>query len=157
MKRVFSAVYGYLRDTDKLYYALCLSCTALSVVLLLGMYEAGFFTRMRLVYTQLLAAGIGLLGAVIDLTVEAMKKALISAFEQVYGLPSLPFPVEELDGDKTAALAARNASFDWRLGRNIPFHWQGECRFPWGGIELIDQFPEAGILHLPLLCGHQQR
>ena len=65
MKRVFSAVYGYLRDTDKLYYALCLSCTALSVVLLLGMYEAGFFTRMRLVYTQLLAAGIGLLGAVI--------------------------------------------------------------------------------------------
>lgn len=71
-----------------------------------------------------------------ELTVEAMKEALVSAFEQVYGLPSQPFPVEDLNGDKTAALAARNASFDWRLGRNIPFDWQGECRFPWGGIEL---------------------
>lgn len=55
-----------------------------------------------------------------DLTVEAMKKALISAFEQVYGLPSLPFPVEELDGDKTAALGRPERSFDWRLGRNTP-------------------------------------
>lgn len=70
------------------------------------------------------------------LTVDAVKSALVAAFQQVYGLPAQPFPVERLDGAETAALAARNASFDWRLGRKIPFDWQGECRFPWGGVEL---------------------
>lgn len=70
------------------------------------------------------------------LTVDRMKDALVAALEQVYGLPSQPFPMEMLDSAETAALTAHNASFDWRLGRNIPFNWQEEHRFPWGGIEL---------------------
>ena len=85
-----------------------------------------------------------------EITVDGMKQALIQGFEQVYGLPSSPFPIETLNRGEVEELTRRNASFDWRLGRRIPFDWKVEKRFPWGGIELQFQVDTGRVLQAAL-------
>lgn len=34
------------------------------------------------------------------------------------------------------ALYQRNRTWAWQLGKGAPFSWEGETRFPWGGITL---------------------
>ncbi len=76
-----------------------------------------------------------------DLTVEMLAEALEAAFSRVYGGQALPAPPPE--PETVAALAARNASWEWNYGRDLPFTLDCRGRFPWGGVQLLLQI-EAG-------------
>lgn len=70
------------------------------------------------------------------LTVEDMAQAMARAFSQVYGLPWEPLAPEELDGGVLAELEARNRSWEWNYGRQLPFTFACQGRFSWGGVQL---------------------
>lgn len=77
------------------------------------------------------------------LTLDALKTALVKALGAVYGAEPSVLPPERVDVGKVAAGREKFAAWDWLYGRPIPFTWEGEARFPWGGIQL--QFSvEAG-------------
>ena len=80
------------------------------------------------------------------LTIDALKKALVDAFEEVYGRKSEPRPLTEADKKRVAELKTVYESWDWRFGQSLPFTWRAEGRFPWGGVEL-QLIVEAGIIH----------
>ena len=81
-----------------------------------------------------------------ELTVEALQQAMIEAFEEVYGGISQPFPAERLDQKDIRRLEEKYASWDWRLGRKLPFTAEYSDRFAWGGLTL--QFcVESGVIH----------
>lgn len=70
------------------------------------------------------------------LTVEAMKKALVAAFEQVYGEQALYLPPERIPAEEKKAAAARFGSWEWLYGRRIPFNFETSGRFDWGEVWL---------------------
>lgn len=65
MKFIFVSIYNYIKNTDKLFYGLCLTCAGLSISFLLGMYNSGLFTNFRVVETQIIAAVLGLFCTII--------------------------------------------------------------------------------------------
>ncbi|MBT9777973.1 lipoate--protein ligase [Clostridium sp. MCC353] len=75
-----------------------------------------------------------LIAHVPDITVERMKQALIDAFEQVYGKPAAYLPEERLDKMELRRNYEKFSSWDWNYGRKIPFQYEVNKRFPWGGI-----------------------
>ncbi len=78
-----------------------------------------------------------------ELTIPLLRDALIAALGKVYGAMPEKLPAPRIDGEKVAEGKAKFSAWDWILGRPIPFTWEGEARFPWGGIQL--QFSvEAG-------------
>ena len=77
------------------------------------------------------------------LTLDLLKGALVKALGDVYGAQPEELSPERIDATKIAAGREKFAAWDWIYGRPIPFTWEGEARFPWGGIQL--QFSvEAG-------------
>ena len=78
-----------------------------------------------------------------DLTVETMKQNMIRAFEAVYGLQASPMPLS--DRDQLADLTRRNGSWEHLFGTPLPFTFQCEARFPWGGIQL-DLDAKGGVI-----------
>jgi len=70
------------------------------------------------------------------ITVGALKKALVDAFEGVYGHRSATRPLTEADEKRVAELKTVYESWDWRFGQSLPFTWRSEGRFAWGGVEL---------------------
>lgn len=70
------------------------------------------------------------------LTVDGLKKALVSAFESVYGLKSAPRVLTEADRQRVAELREHYSSWAWRYGQRLPFTCRAEGRFPWGGVEI---------------------
>ncbi len=78
-----------------------------------------------------------------SLTMDALKEALVKALGDVYGAQPQVLPPERINEATVAAGREKFAAWDWIFGRPIPFTWEGEARFPWGGIQL--QFSvEAG-------------
>ena len=71
-----------------------------------------------------------------DITVETMKQRLEAAFEKVYGGPVEKLREEDLDQKALEALEEKYASFQWRLGKKIPFDKEISGRFPWGGVKI---------------------
>ena len=69
-----------------------------------------------------------------DLTIEAMKVYMISAFEKVYGLSTAPFEIA--DNSEISALAEKYASWEYLYAPSLPFTFSCEGTFPWGSIEL---------------------
>ena len=80
-----------------------------------------------------------------DITVAGMKAALAEAFSKVYGLPAETIPGTELDKAVIDDLKKRNSNWDWLYGQKVPFTFQWEARFPWGGIQ-VDLQVENGIV-----------
>ena len=78
-----------------------------------------------------------------DLTVETMKQNMIRAFEAVYGLQASPMTLS--DRDQLAELTRRNGSWEHLFGTPLPFTFQCEARFPWGGIQL-DLDAKGGVI-----------
>lgn len=68
------------------------------------------------------------------ITIEKLKTAMAQAFSQVYGLPL--GIITELDGKSVDAIYRRNRSWEWNYGQKLPFTFQCEGRFSWGGIQL---------------------
>lgn len=71
-----------------------------------------------------------------DITVEEMKQALVKAFSLVYGLPAARMEEDSLPETEIKRLTEKFASWQWKYGRRIPFEYEMERRFPWGGIQM---------------------
>lgn len=69
-----------------------------------------------------------------ELTVESMEKAMISAFERVYGSTAVPLSRSNLDLLQLEQRRARFAAWDWNYGANRPFTFSCSEKFPWGEI-----------------------
>ena len=63
-RRLFVAVGGYIRATDRYLWAIALTLSGISVLLLLGLLNTGYATRTQLA-TQLIAACMGITAAII--------------------------------------------------------------------------------------------
>ncbi len=64
MKKIGKFIGRFLQNTDKLIWVVALGLSTLSVLLLTGIYEAGY-VQLRTVQVQAIAVGIGVAGAVI--------------------------------------------------------------------------------------------
>jgi lipoate-protein ligase A len=80
-----------------------------------------------------------------DLTIEAMRQSLLTAFQNVYGLPPEEIPERELSNSRVTELYSRNISWEWNFGRRLPFSFQCSERFSWGELELQLQVDEGRI------------
>lgn len=80
-----------------------------------------------------------------ELTIDVMKRHMARAFETVYSLNAREIAAEELPGDVIAALREKNAGWQWLYGAKLPFTFQCEERFPWGGLQLQLQVEEGVI------------
>ncbi|MDR0897669.1 MAG: lipoate--protein ligase [Oscillospiraceae bacterium] len=68
-------------------------------------------------------------------TIDAMREAMGRAFAAAYGAAT-PEDADALDIPGSAALAERNATWDWNYGAAPSFDIALEHRFDWGGVEL---------------------
>ena len=80
-----------------------------------------------------------------DLTLEALKKALREAFEEVYGLTSNECKMEDLDQKEIEMRTKHFSSWDWRYGRKIDFQYEISKRFPWGQMNIQFQVDKGKI------------
>ena len=70
-----------------------------------------------------------------DMTIEGLKQALERAFIATYG-PAETLEASDLAGERLTELERRYDSWDFRLGKALPFDATLEHRFPWGGVTL---------------------
>ena len=80
-----------------------------------------------------------------DLTVEGLKKALITAFGEVYALPAEPLEPDYPTEDALRELTARYRSWEWNFGQRMPIDLACEERFPWGEVRL-ELRVESGVI-----------
>ena len=80
-----------------------------------------------------------------EISIPGLKAALRDAFEAVYGLNTQVIRPEELDAEAIAALTARNRSWEWNYGQRLPFSFQCEGRFDWGGVQLAFQVEHGTV------------
>lgn len=71
-----------------------------------------------------------------DITIPKLKTAMAEAFAGVYGLPLGRIQEDALDKPCIDSLRQRNGSWEWLYGQKIPFTFEWEDRFPWGGIQI---------------------
>ena len=71
-----------------------------------------------------------------QMTVDGMKERLVNAFSGVYGLPVERIEPEEMDNRELASFREQLSSWEWLYGKKLPFTFQAEQRFPWGGVQL---------------------
>ena len=69
------------------------------------------------------------------LTIPALTEALERAFAAEYG-PAEVLPIAKLDPERLARLEREYDSWDFRLGKALPFDVTLERRFDWGGVTL---------------------
>lgn len=75
-----------------------------------------------------------------DITIEAMKAALVEAFAEIYG-----GPVEKIEVSPDPGLEARYRSWEWNYGQKLPFTVQWEDRLSFGCIR-IEAKVENGVI-----------
>ena len=80
-----------------------------------------------------------------SITIEGLADALKRAFVQEYG-PAGALAVADLDRDKLAALEEQYASWDFRMGRALPFDATLDTRFAWGGVTLELSLREGTVV-----------
>ena len=79
-----------------------------------------------------------------NITIESLIPALKEAFTEEYG-PSDEMAMSEIAGDKLRALEEKYGSWDFRMGRALPFDVTLENRFVWGGITMDLSLKEGVI------------
>ena len=80
-----------------------------------------------------------------EMTIEALQNALIEAFGEVYGVTPVKLPTERINQIQIEQAAEKFTSWEWRLGRKLPFTAEYSNRFEWGDLTL--QFcVEGGII-----------
>lgn len=80
-----------------------------------------------------------------DLTVDRMKNALADAFSLVYGLEAVRMDDSGLPAGEIRSLTEKFESWQWKYGRKIPFEYEMERRFPWGGIQMQFHVDEGTV------------
>ena len=78
------------------------------------------------------------------IAVSDLKKALVNAFESVYGLESKPLVLA--DEAPISELRETYESWTWRFGQRLPFTFRTEGRFAWGGVEVQLRIDQGVIL-----------
>lgn len=81
------------------------------------------------------------------ITVEDVKEKLIKAFTEEYGGSGEVVNADDLAREEYQSLIERNASWDWRYGRDMKFDASFEKRFDWGEVQI----------HLNLKDGHVEK
>ena len=71
-----------------------------------------------------------------DTTIELLSQKLAEAFGQVYGLTYEEIGLTEQDKAAIQPLFEKYSSWEWRLGREIPFTFECGERFPWGSVQI---------------------
>ena len=71
-----------------------------------------------------------------DITVEKMQKAMVAAFEKVYGFTAEMMKKDQLDATVIDTLYARNHSWEWNYGQKLPCTFSCGDRFAWGEVEI---------------------
>jgi len=71
-----------------------------------------------------------------EMTITSLQNALIKAFGEVYGGEPVQFPGERLNQAEVDKAAEKFASWEWRLGRKLPFTAEYSNRFEWGDLTL---------------------
>lgn len=71
------------------------------------------------------------------ITVPSLSRKLVEAFEEVYGLRTEKIDRQSIDWAQVHALSETFSSWDWLFGREIPFSFQLEDRFSWGGMQIL--------------------
>ena len=80
-----------------------------------------------------------------EVTTQKLKTAMAEAFSAVYSLPLNRMGEETLDLAQVDSLYRHYSSWEWRCGRKLPFTFEWEDRFPWGGIQIALQV-ESGVV-----------
>lgn len=80
-----------------------------------------------------------------DLTVGGMKRALVKAFSDIYGLSARKMEENCLPPDSIEDLTKKYESWEWKYGRKIPFGHELVKRFPWGDIQ-IQMHVDGGVI-----------
>lgn len=70
------------------------------------------------------------------LSCEKMRQLMVQAFEAEYGLTASPIMLTEEDAQSIEKNRKVNESWDWLYGVRLPFSFQCEERFGWGGVQL---------------------
>jgi lipoate-protein ligase A len=73
------------------------------------------------------------------LTIPDLKKYLIAAFEEVYGLKSTARAAETFDKTHKTRLKELENKFsdpEWKYGKNPPFYFESSRRFNWGDVDI---------------------
>ncbi len=78
-----------------------------------------------------------------DLTIDRMRRELITAFGQVYQANPIEMKDEEIDKDVIKAFSDKYSSDDYKYGKKMEMTYSLGKRFPWGGVD-IDLIAEAG-------------
>ena len=81
-----------------------------------------------------------------EITVDKMKASLTQALESVYGKKPLILTDADFDDIALAKLETRYASWEWRLGRKLPFQHNFTKRYIWGEIS-FNFSVECGIIN----------
>jgi lipoate-protein ligase A len=71
-----------------------------------------------------------------NLTIPDLKKLLVEAFDEVYGLKSSVLDPKRIDKEKLAQLEGKFSDPGWKYGKNPPFRFESSGRFSWGGVEV---------------------
>ena len=80
-----------------------------------------------------------------ELTIAMLKNSLRKAFSSVYELPVDEILPEQLDHAIISTLTEHNRSWEWNYGQKLPFSFEWENRFAWGGLQIQLQI-ESGII-----------
>lgn len=70
------------------------------------------------------------------LTIEELKKSLLEAFEEVYGLKADILRQEDLDQEVLKKGTEKFSSWDWIFGRKTDFQHEIAKRFDWGQVDI---------------------
>ena len=105
LKKIRSAVTGYLRSTDHITWALCIALSGLSLLLLAGLNHTGFATERHFI-VQMAATGIGVVGV---LVLSLLDYELLAGLWKIYlpicyGLVLATFVFGSTRGDDQAWL-----------------------------------------------------
>jgi len=71
-----------------------------------------------------------------SITIDSLKTALTESFSHVYGCSITHLDSSQLDEMQIASLTQRNRSWEWNFGQKLPFTFEHEACFPWGGIQV---------------------
>lgn len=85
-----------------------------------------------------------------QITPETMRKALLEAFREVYGMEPQPLLPTKLDESRLAELTKRYQSEEWRLGQVSAFSYELRERFSFGEIECLFQVEQGRINHIEI-------
>lgn len=114
----------------------------------LGRYLSPSKAKLQAKGVDSVRSRVGNLSELNDLiTISGLKSALRDAFKKIYGLPADEVDPECLDTASIAQLTDRNRSWEWNYGQKLPFSFEWESRFSWGGLQVQLQV-ESGIVHL---------